>query len=124
MVLVEVVIELAVDLFPSQLVGSTESGVVKREDAFLTVTLMARPPITGSVQSVADFVVVRQRHQAIELGDESSRINSLAIRIPGSALHDGVGTIRSCRHVGQRSEDAGVSKLTRERRSIRIRRGL
>src|SRR5215208_1422192 len=68
-------INLRIDLLPAEI-------ATKGENALGAAVFAARPPITCSIQTVSDFIVVRGRHLAQNLGNEPRRIYGFAIGVP------------------------------------------
>src|SRR5947209_5588167 len=106
-------IDLRIDLLPAQV--ST-----KCEYVLGAVFFAAGPPRACGIQAVSDFIIVRRRHLAENLVDKTRRIHSRSKSVPSARRRGGpsylrVGTIRFCGNVCDRTKQADVPKLTRER---------
>ncbi len=85
---IEVMIDLEVDLLSCERVRTTQPLVVEREYGFVSILLPPNPAVTRRVQAIADIIVVRLRHHAQELGDETCGIHRGAVCIPGTTLNN------------------------------------
>src|SRR5262245_18900537 len=110
---IEVVVEFNVDLLPRR------AGPAKSENAFVAATHRTDPSMTGGVQAIPDFVVVRHWHFAQDLSDKTGRVQRPAIGVPWRTLDDGVRTIRPNGNVRQRTKHAGIAESAAEGCTIR-----
>ena len=110
-----VVVEFQVELLPR--VGETKA------EPILGAFRAADPAVTRGVEALADFIVVRGRHDTEDLGDIAGRIHAFTVGIPRRALHNRVGTVGLGRIARQRAEHAGIAELSCKCAAVRIFRG-
>ena len=67
---IEIVVELRVDLL-APVAADSRSLRSNGEDVFAAAVFLARPFETSRVQAISHFIVIRHRHLAQELRDES-----------------------------------------------------
>src|SRR5262245_11491157 len=99
-VVVESVVDLRIDLFAA--------GVITNSEEIVGAVQGANPPETGCIQTIADVVVVRNRHLAQHLIDESGRVLRNPVSVPGGALDNCVRTIGLCRVADETPEHARI----------------
>ena len=84
---VEIVIDLSVELFAAETVQRRDAVCIGAEDRLGSAVLVTRPPESRGVQTIAarEVVIVRQRRLCQLFRNESCRIHSRSIGIPGCA---------------------------------------
>src|SRR5688572_28408602 len=121
--IVEIVVNLRVDLLAA-VAADGRNGWSNGKDVFAAAVFVARPAITGGIQSVTHFVVIWQWHLVQKTRHESCGIHTCPILIPGAVCRRrwtdlNVRTVRIHRGwIQDGSKDARVVQRAREGAAI------